>query len=47
MLQKHHADKAEKCSEMRVHCIKGTVLLGEAMKYVIKVPFTLVHYFKE
>jgi len=33
MLQNHHADKAETCSAMRVHCIKRTVLLGKTMKY--------------
>ena len=46
MLQNHHADKAEKWSAMRVHSIKGTVLLGEKMKYDINVPLTVVHYFK-
>jgi len=32
---------------MRVHSIKGTVLLGETMEYDINIPFTMVHYFKE
>jgi hypothetical protein len=46
MLQNHHADKAETRSAMRVHSIKGTVLLGETMNYDINVPFSLVHYFR-
>jgi hypothetical protein len=50
MLQNHHAlskyDKAETWSAVRVHSIKGTVLLGETMNYDINVPFTQVHYFR-
>jgi len=33
MLHNHHADKAETCSAIRLHSIKGTVLLGETMNY--------------
>jgi hypothetical protein len=37
MLQNHHSlskyDKAETCSAMRVHSIKGTGLLRETMNY--------------
>ena len=47
MLQNHHADKAETCNAMRVHSIKGTVLLGETMKYDINLPFTMVDCFEE
>jgi hypothetical protein len=50
MLQNHHSlskyDKAETLSAMRVHSIKGTVLVGATMNYDINVPFTLVHYFR-
>ena len=50
MLQNHHAlfkyDKAEIWSAMRVHSIKGTVLLRETMNFDVYVPFTLVHYFR-
>jgi hypothetical protein len=50
MLQNHHTlskyDKAETWSAMRVHSIKGTVLLAETMNSDIYVPFTLVHYFR-
>jgi hypothetical protein len=46
MIQTHHDNKAEKWSAMRVHSIKGTVLLGETMKYDINVPLSVVHYFR-
>ena len=50
MLQNHHAlskyDKSETWSAMRVHSIKGTVLLRETMNSDINVPFSLVHYFR-
>jgi len=46
MLQNHHADKAETCSPMRVHCIKRTVILGETMECDNNVPFTMVHCFR-
>jgi hypothetical protein len=46
----HHAlskyDKAETLSAMRVHSIKGTVLLGETMNSDIYAPFNLEHCFK-
>jgi hypothetical protein len=41
-----HDDKAETWSAMRVHSIKGTVLLGETKKYDINVPFSLVSVHK-
>jgi len=50
MLQNHHVlskyDKAETRITMREHSIKATVLLGETMNYDIRIPFTLVHYFR-
>jgi len=50
MLQNHYAlskyDKAEIWSAMRVHSIKGTVLLGETMNSDIYIPFTMVQYFR-
>ena len=50
MLQNHHSlskyDKAETWSAMRVHSIKGTVLLGETVNCDINVPFNLVHCFR-
>ena len=49
MIQNHHAlskyDKAETCSAVRVHSIKGTLLIRETMNSDIYVPLTLVHYF--
>ena len=48
MLRNHHAmckfDKADTWSAMRVHSIKGTVLLRETMNSDINVPIRLVHY---
>ena len=50
MLQNHHAvakyDKAETCSAVRVHPIKGTVLLRETINSDIYVPFTMLHHFR-
>jgi len=32
---------------MRVHSIKGTVLLQETMNFDINFPLTLMHYFRK
>jgi hypothetical protein len=47
MLKNHRDDKAETWSAISVHSIKGTVLLGETVKYDFNLPFTLVHYFRK
>jgi hypothetical protein len=50
MLQNHHAlskyDKAKTWSAMRMHSIKGTVLLRQTMNSDTYAPFNLAHCFK-